>query len=197
MTEDEIAERLQAGGLKLSFDTNAIEGDERRDAICDNVSRWNIKLAERSLALVSLVVCAVAHHEKVFHLKQRFRGTFKPSVILDGLKKKSLITEPYDAQHAMETGAWIGERYPTQNDWYRAKKERSLRSLGLDPITTKVPASGKGCGATVDWLIIGHARAEGCVLVSDDMGPEFAELVERVKLGTLERALAKLVSEAS
>lgn len=197
MTEDEIAERLQAGGLKLAFDTNAVEGDSRRDAICDNVKQWNARLAERSLAPVFLVVCAVVHHEKVFHLKQRLRDTFKPSVIIDGLKEMGIITEPYDAQHAMETGAWIGERYPTPNDWYRAKKERSLRSLGLDPITTKVPASGKGCGATVDWLIIGHARAEGYVLVSDDMGPEFAELVERVKLGTLERALAKLVREAS
>jgi hypothetical protein len=196
MTEDEIAERLQAGGLKLAFDTNALEGDSRRGAICDNVKLWNARLAERSLAPVSLVVCAVVHHEKVFHLKQRLRDTFKPSVLLDGLKGMGLITVSYDAQHAMETGAWIGERYPTPNDWYRAKKERSLRSLGLDPNTTEVSGSGKSCGATVDWLIIGHARAEGCVLVSDDTGPEFAGLVERVKLGTLEAALAKLVRKA-
>jgi len=197
MTEDEIAERLRAGGLKLAFDTNAIEADSRRDAVCDSVSRWNARLAERSLALVSLVVCAVVHHEKVFHLKRRFRGTFKPSVIIDGLKKKGLITEPYDAQHAMATGAWLGERYPIANDWYRAKKERTLRSVGLDPSKVAAPGTGQGCGATVDWLIIGHARAEGCVLVSDDTGPEFAGLVERVKLETLEAALLKLVSESS
>ena len=96
----------------------------------------------------------------------------------------------------METGAWIGERYPTSKDWYRAKKERSLRSVGLDPDKVDASGTGQGCGATVDWLIIGHARAEGCVLVSDDTGPEFTGLVERVKLATLETALEKLVSEA-
>lgn len=197
MTEDEIAERLQTGGLKLAFDTNAVEGDSRRDSVCDNVKRWNDRLVVRSLAPVSLVVCAVVHHEKVFHLKQRHRDAFKPSIIIDGLKGIGIVTVPYDAQHAMETGAWIGERYPTPNDWYRAKKERSLRSLGLDPSKDKVPGSGKGCGATVDWLIIGHARAEGCVLVSDDTGPEFLGLVECVKLGILEAALQKLVGEAS
>ncbi len=59
------------------------------------------------------------------------------------------------------------------------------------------PGTGQGCGTTVDWLIIGHARAEGCVLVSDDMGPEFTGLIKRVKLGTLEAALLKLVSASS
>lgn len=197
MNEDEIAGRLRTGGLKLAFDTNAIEADKRRDAVCDSVAQWNAKLAARSLLPVHLVVCAVVHHEKVFHLKRRFGDKFNPSIIVTGLKSKGLATEAYDAQHAMETGAWIGERYPTSSDWHRAKKERSLRSVGLDPIKVEAPGTGKECGATVDWLIIGHARAEGCVLVSDDTGPEFAGLVDRVKLGTLEAALQKLVSEAS
>ena len=65
------------------------------------------------------------------------------------------------------------------------------------PNKVEATGTGQGCGATVDWLIIGHARAEGCVLVSDDTGPEFAGLVERVKLETLEAALLKLVSESS
>ncbi len=64
MTEDEIAARLRAGGLKLAFDTNAVEGDSRLSTLCDNVKQWNAKLAERSLEIVSLVVCAVVHHEK-------------------------------------------------------------------------------------------------------------------------------------
>lgn len=197
MTEDEIAERLRSGGLKLAFDTNALEADERRDAVCDQVAQWNTKLAGQRLSPVGLVVCAVVHHEKVFHLKRRFGEKFSPSVIVTGLKSKGLATEAYTAEHALETGAWIGERYPTPNDWYRAKKERSLRSVGLDPSNVEAPGTGQGCGATVDWLIIGHARAEACVLVSDDMGLEFAGLVERVKLGTLEAALQKLVNEAS
>jgi hypothetical protein len=197
MTEDEIAERLRTGGLKLAFDTNALEADRRRDAVCDNVAQWNATLVSQSLLRVQLVVCAVAHHEKVFHLKRRLREKFNPDVIVKGLHAKGLTIEPYDTRHALATGAWIGERYPEPDDWYRAKKERSLRSVGLDPGAVEAPGSGKGCGATVDWLIIGHARAEGCVLVSDDTGPEFAGLVERVKLGTLEAALEKLVSEAS
>lgn len=197
MTEDDIAELLRSGGVRLAFDTNAVEGDRRRDAVCNKVSQWNRKLSDQHLLPVRLVVCAVAHHEKVFHLKQRFGSTFDASIIEVGLKSKGLVIKAYDARHALETGAWIGERYPTQNDWHLAKKERSLRSVGLDPSKVVAPGTGHGCGTTVDWLIIGHARAEGCVLVSDDTGPEFAGLVARVKLGILEAALQKLVGEAS
>lgn len=197
MTEDEIAERLHAGGLKLAFDTNAIEDDPRTSRLRNDVVQWSSTLASRDLAQVRLIACAVVHHEKVFHLKRQFGERFNPDVIVKALKSRGWQIDPYDIRHALATGEWIGARYPTESTWHLAKKERSLRSLGLDPSKDQVPGSGKGCGATVDWLIIGHARAEGCVLVSDDMGPELLGLVERVKLGTLESALRKLVSEAS
>jgi hypothetical protein len=70
-----------------------------------------------------------------------------------------------------------------------------VQCLGL-PTATPTPGNGQGCGATVDWLIGGHARAEGCVLVTDDTGPEFAGLVERVRLDVLETALQDILSEA-
>ncbi len=58
------------------------------------------------------------------------------------------------------------------------------------------PGSGKQCGATFDWLVGAHARAEGFVLVTDDTGPEFAGLVERVKLDVLVAAVRAVLAEA-
>lgn len=133
----------------------------------------------------------------MFHLKRQFGEKFNPHIIVKALKSRGWQIDPYEIRHALATGEWIGNRYPTESAWHLAKKERSLRSLGLDPSKVEVEGTGRSCGATVDWLIIGHARAEGCVLVSDDMGPEFAGLVERVKLATLETALQKLMSESS
>ncbi len=143
VTEDDIADLLRSGDVRLAFDTNAVEGDRRRDAVCNKVLQWNRKLSDQHLLPVRLVVCAVAHHEKVFHLKQRFGTTFDPSIIEVGLKSKGLVIEAYDARHALETGAWIGERYPTHSDWHLAKKERSLRSIGLDPSKVAAPAQAK------------------------------------------------------
>lgn len=59
------------------------------------------------------------------------------------------------------------------------------------------PGTGQSCGATVDWLIGGHARAEGCILVTGDKGHEFRGIVEQVKLDVLEEALRGLLAEAS
>ncbi|MFS8066765.1 MAG: hypothetical protein ACMG6S_10370 [Byssovorax sp.] len=195
MTEDEITERLQAGGLKLAFDTNAVEDDPRTSRLRNKIEQWNATLASRKLARVRLIACALVHHEKVFHLKQEWGHKFNPNIIVKALKARGWQIDPYEMRHALATGEWIGNAYPTESAWHLAKKEHSLRSLGLDKL--EVAGTGRRCGTTVDWLIIGHARAEGCVLVSDDMGPEFAGLVERVKLETLERALEKLASEAS
>jgi hypothetical protein len=64
--------------------------------------------------------------------------------------------------------------------------------LGLPASTAPVPGSGRTCGATVDWHIGGHARAEGCILVTDDSGPELSGLIECVALDTLEGAIDRL-----
>jgi hypothetical protein len=194
VTRDEIAARLSGGGLKLAFDTNALYFDRRLVALCSDTEVWNERLERRALPRVQLVVCTVAHAEKLIDLKQIHRDRFDRGVILRGLTRKGLRIQPFEAEHALETGIRLGERYPEEADWHRAKKERYLRSLGLS-LTTEAPGSGKRCGATVDWLIGAHASAEGCVLVTEDTGPEFDGLTGRVRLEVLEAALGQLLSE--
>lgn len=194
MNADEIAARMRPGGLTLAFDTNALFAEQILLGTCNDVARLNDRLAASSLPALRLVVCAVAHAEKLFDLKQRFRASFDVSAIVQGLAGKGLLIQPFATNHALETASRLGERYPTTGDWRAAKKKRCLQCLGLRE-EAAVTATGKGCGATVDWLVGGHARAEGSILVTDDTGPEFAGLVERVRLTTLSEALQGLLRE--
>lgn len=194
MNGEELTNRLREGGLKLAFDTNALFIDRKFTALCGVVSRWNEQLSAGRKQPVRLVVCTVAHAEKLFDLKQRWRNTFDIQNILAALRSKGLEVEPFDTRHALEMATRLGEFYPGDEAWRQAKRERCIRCIGLEPM--QVPASGsdKRCGATVDWLIGAHARAEGCVLVTDDKGPELRNL-ERVSLDTLASALQQLISE--
>jgi predicted nucleic acid-binding protein len=49
----------------------------------------------------------------------------------------------------------------------------------------------------VDWLIAGHALADGCILVTDDRGPEFRQVIDRVRLDTLRQALVRMLETAA
>ncbi|HSN97892.1 MAG TPA: hypothetical protein VLS89_06325 [Candidatus Nanopelagicales bacterium] len=196
MTGDEIAARLRGGAVVLAFDTNAVHADKRLIALCNLVSRHNIRLTGEGRAPVRLVISTVAYAEKLFDLKQRWRGAFDIGAILEGLRSKGIEVQPFDARHALETAARLGERYPDDAAWQRAKRDRCLHCLGLPPGAAQAPGTGRTCGATVDWLIGGHARAEGCVLVTDDQDPELSGTLERVGLDALEAALRKLAGEA-
>ncbi len=195
MTGDEIASRLAEGALVLAFDTNAVYRDRRLNGLCDRIARHNLRLSGNGRVPVRLVISAVAYAEKLFDLKQRWRGVFDLDVILGGLRSKGIEVQPFDARHALETAARLGERYPDDAAWQRAKRDRCLSCLGLPRNTTPAPGTGRTCGATVDWHIGGHARAEGCVLVTDDNDPELSGLIERVRLDTLEEALRGLSGE--
>lgn len=188
MTGDELSARLAAGGVALAFDTNAVFAERRLMALCGRVARHNRRLGAAGRAPVRLVISTVAHAEKLFDLKQRWREAFDLGAILDGLRAKGIEVQAFEARHALETAARLGERYPDTAAWQQAKRDLCRRSLGLagDVVT---PGTGRGCGATVDWLIGGHARAEGCVLVTDDHDPELTGQIDRVGLGDLEAAL--------
>jgi hypothetical protein len=191
VNDAELEARLRQGGLQLAFDTNALTADRKFRNLCNDISRWNLMLEAQKLPKVRLVVCTVAHIEKLFDLKQRFRGIFDLDVILAGLQSKGVEVEPFSAMHALETALRLGESYPDSEAWHQAKKNRCLGCVGL-PLTTPAPGSGKYCGATVDWLIGGHAHASGCLLVTDDQGVEFKGL-ERIRLDRLVEALGKLL----
>ena len=194
MTPQEITARLRPGGVAFAFDTNALFGEGSLFAVCNDVALHNDHLVARGLPPVRLVVSTIAHTEKLFDLKQKFQENFDGAKILRGLARKGLAIEPFVADHAIETAQRIGDRNPNTAAWHEAKRRRCLQCLGL-PTATDTPGKGSGCGATVDWLIGGHARAAGCVLVTNDTGPEFAGLADRVKLDVLKAALQTILSE--
>jgi hypothetical protein len=193
VTLEEVTQRLQAGGLKLSFDTNALFSERRLFALCNDVARWNerLKLARREP--VQLAVCAAAHAEKLFDLKQQYRDKFDMGSILGVLRSKGLVIEPINESHALELATRLGEDYPDTAAWRAAKRRRCFECLGLNPKTTHADGSGSRCGATIDWFIGAHARAEKSILVSDDEGWEFKGVSERVRLDVLAEAIQQLV----
>ncbi len=195
MTAAEIAERLRNGGVAFAFDTNAVESERRLVALCNQVLQYNERLTARQRSGVKLVIISLVYAERIFHLKQRFRDRFDLDAILRGLHGKGLEIQAYTARHAEGTAARIGERYPDTASWHRAKRDRYLHSLGLDPRTAQIPGTGQSCGATVDWHIGGHAHAEGCVLVTDDDDLELRGSLQRVELESLEKALESVLGE--
>jgi hypothetical protein len=194
VTRDEIASRLRAGGIALAFDTNAIWSMVRLTRICDAMKRHNEHVESAGRAPVRLVVSTIAHAEKLFDLKQQWREKFDFAVILAGLKSLGLDVQAFEEDHALETAVRLGERYRNDSAWRRAKRARCLHCLGLPPDTPSASGTGRACGATIDWLIGGHARAVGCVLVTDDNDPELGGFIERVGLDTLEDALQEVLS---
>jgi len=195
VNDAELETRLRQGGLRLAFDTNAVTADRKFNNLCNDFSRWNLMLEAKNLPKVQLVVCIVAHIEKLFDLKQKFRETFDLDVILAGLQSKGVAVEDFSAVHALETAVRLGDAYPNSSEWRQAKKKRCLECVGLQ-FTTPTPGTGKHCGATVDWLIGGHARASESLLVTDDQGLEFKGL-ERIRLDRLVAALQRLLGEST
>lgn len=194
MTKDEIAARMRNGGVALAFDTNAIYDDRRFIKFCDRLAMYNLRLDTARNPGIRLIISAVAHAEKLFDLKQKFQEKFKVDEILKGLARKNVDIQAFESRHSLETAVRLGQRYPKDVDWHKAKRARYIAALGL-PADTDAPATGKHCGATVDWLVGGHAQAEEAILVTNDTGPEFRGLAERVKLEILEDALDELLAE--
>ena len=122
MNDAELEARLRQGGLQLAFDTNAMVADRTFNKLCNDISRWNLLLDEQKLPKMHLVVCTVAHIEKLFDLKQKFRDVFDRDAILAGLQSKGVTVEDFSAVHALETAVRLGETYSNSSEWRQAKK---------------------------------------------------------------------------
>lgn len=182
-------ERIAAGGAVLALDTNALTGFQRLADLCDRVNL----LREVSDPLdIRLCVPAVVHMEVLFDLRQRYGSAFDADFVLRNLFEKGLTVEPFVEAHATHAAARLAESFPRTADWHGAKRRRCIECLGLRPSEVPNAASGKRCGATVDWVIAAQAAHEGWILVTNDTGPEFAGLEMKVSLDRLERALADL-----
>ena len=74
-------------------------------------------------------------------------------------------------------------RAPDETVWRSLKWSCLAEALGLDPRQSPPRIS-----ATVDWFIGGQAAAQGMVLVTDDLGPEF-DSVDRTTRAQLRAVL--------
>lgn len=194
MNPDQIATRLRGGSTVLAFDTNAVYGDRRLFKLCDSMAAFNDRRRKSGHPDVRLVVSTVVYAEKLFDLKQRYGKHFDLKEILRGLEQKKLDVQPFSTHHALATAVRLGEKYKDDAAWQSAKRTRYIAALGL-PKDTSAPATGRNCGATIDWLIGGHAHAEGAILVTDDNDPEFGGGIERVRFDVLKEALDRLLAE--
>src|SRR6185436_295044 len=108
---------------------------------------------------------------------------------------KGLEIKPFNEAHAAQAAARLAANFPGTADWHAAKRKRCVQCLGFREQDVRVQASGKRCGATVDWVIAAHAAEEGWILVTDDTGPDFAGLELKMELGRVEQFLGELAAK--
>lgn len=194
MTDAEILLRLRGSKVRLAFDTSAVFDHTHFVTICELVNQLNVFRAADDP--VELAICAAAHAEKLFDLKQATKDNFDEAQVMQMLARIGVRILPFDRQHARRLAELLGTLYPDTKSWRAAKRRRYIEALGIQKIETegKISASGKSCSATVDWLIAAHALEESCLLVTEDKGPEFRDVDERVKSNSLKNALEQLLT---
>ena len=181
----------QPADLTLAFDTNAIFGNSRSDpfvTLCDEINLVNSLLDGRK---IRTVISAPVYVEKLHDMRQGFGTGFDPEEVGRFLASKGVEVLDLTGAHAQHLGALLGEKFPSSADWHGFKRRRCLQCLGLSQ-NHQATGTGKNCGATVDWLVAGHAHAEGFVLVTDDKGPEFDVVQRKARLETVVDSLEDL-----
>jgi hypothetical protein len=194
LSRDELSALLRGTKeVTLAFDTNTIFGNSRNDPfpdLCDKISALNAR--SPGPPRIRKVISAPVYAEKLHDLRsmcERQKRVFDPSMIASFLSSKSIEVVNISRHHAEHLAEMLARQYPGAGDWSAFKKRRCLDCLGLSP-TTSTQGSGQSCGATVDWLVAGHAVAESFVLVTNDTGPEF----DSVRLKTALVTLVEVVS---
>ena len=179
---------LTSEGARIVLDTNAAWGLRRLAHLADRVARLNEVLH----APLGLVVPAPAHMEMLFDLRQRYGPQYDAAAVAQGLMDKGIHVEPFGVEDADRAAARLAEKFPAAGDWHRAKRKRCLHCLGVPATASR--ATGKGCGATLDWLIAVHGTREGWILVTDDSDPEFEGVPRKATLVELEASLDRLIA---
>jgi hypothetical protein len=194
MTESELLDLFRREPeIVLAFDTNAIFGNRRGDPfleLCDSINQLN---RIRQPRLIRKVISAPVYMEKLHDLRQAF-PSYEHERILQTLDVKGIEVTPVLRHHAEHIAEILGKQYPGSKAWRDFKRQRCLSCLRLpDDLAHKATGSGKRCGATVDWLVAGHADAEGHVLVTNDRGPEFDSIRRKARLKTVVKVVDEVL----
>ena len=185
-------EMLASGRAVFALDTNAVLGFQRLQRLCKLV---NLLRAPPNPLDLRIYVPSVVHMEVLFDLRQLRGAGYDAQTIVQGLLDKGLEIQPFGEQHAEHAAARLGASFPSTADWHAAKRKRCLQCLGLGDRDASISASGKSCGATIDFVIAAHAAHEGWILVTDDRGPDFEGLTLKIKLEHLEKILEGMVEK--
>lgn len=202
MTTDQLIAQIASGPVRLLFDTNALfktnvmlnacQGVARIENACRSKLRTRVRGGKR----IELLVPAQVYAERLFDLKQAHKHNYDVGKIEAALLRMGMNILSFDEKHARELAVMLGERFDTVGKWRTAKRQRCMACIGLPAAHhVSVTGSGRRCGATIDWLIAAHARAEGCILVTDDRGDEFKRFEPRVKLDALCGAIEQILAE--
>jgi hypothetical protein len=193
MTEDELLALLSyVIEVVLAFDTNAVFGNHANDPfiqLCNAINRLN---RIRDPRRIRKVIAAPVYMEKLHDLRQGHRN-YDHQKIEQFLEEKVVEVMPVLPSHAEHVATMLGEQYPGPDAWHAFKRHRCLSCVGLTHRADEAKDSGKHCGATIDWLVAGHADAEGHVLVTDDRGPEFESVQLKVTLATAVKVVEEIL----
>lgn len=198
MNDAEVANFLRGAQPIVMFDTNAIIGNHPRTdpfiALCRDVLNLNTTRPHGGPP-ITLALSSVVLSEKLQDLRQWFGPRFHPALVDTFVTTYEIRVLEFDRRCSERTADRIAALYPGETEWYAFKRRRCLECLGL-PREHEAPGKGGGCGATVDWLIAGHAEHLGALLVTHDRGPEFQSITRRTTLDCLRRVVQALLSSA-
>jgi predicted nucleic acid-binding protein len=189
MEDKDLVDFLRQGEGKLVFDTNVLFSARRFTNLCDKVNKLN----ESNGYQLQIVVPALAHAEKIHDLRPN-RGVEYVHKKVKGLLEEKKVEIMSFEQHHAEATAEFAEQFPDKTSWLAYKRERCCDCLSLtkEECDQKTVSNNKKCSATIDWLIAGYAQAEHSILVTDDKGIEFKDVVRKTNLDQLEDALQQL-----
>lgn len=192
MTAEALIDRARAQPVRLLLDTNVVFAHRAVGKISADVNRLNASGTD-----ISLFVSAVVHAEKLFDLRQKHSATYDATAVSKSIRARGLKLLAFEERHADYTAELLARSFPKGDAWRAAKRKCCVDCLGLPDAGASAPGKGTTCSATVDWLIAGHALANGCILVTDDPGPEFRQVVDRVNRDTLTQALDRMLAQAA
>lgn len=197
LSEAEVIELLRREALTIAFDTNEIFRNDRDDpfiGLCDRINEIN-RLRRDGFALppIKKVLPAPVYAEKLHDLRQLYGARYDHRKILGFLTSKRVDVVGFEGRHAEHVAEILGRLYPDDGAWQRFKREQCARCLGVS-LLSEVSRKGK-CSATIDWLIAGHADAEGLLLVTQDSREEFQGVRLKTTLDTLSKAAGEIYEE--
>lgn len=194
MTETELLDLFShEEEVVLTFDTNAIFGHGKNSRflkLCDDINRLNRMREPKS---IRKVISAPVYMEKLHDLRQDLEN-YDHRKIERFLEEKGIEVLPIVRQHAEHVATILGELYPETKDWHAFKRRQCLSCLGLTHLADEVKGKGKDCGATIDWLVAGHASAEGYVLITNDTDEEFDRVTRKTTFESAVKVVAELLA---